>query len=93
MLPGLAGVAEIDSGRTGISESLALVSVSFWPATLPVADALTIGPVTWSYQPSESSYWMKTAVCDHSCDRCSALTTCTINTYSSSGSELLGWAS
>src|SRR5215471_1823197 len=89
MASGLAGVVDFDSGSTGISESLALVSALSCPAML-VADAFTIGPVTWSYQPSESSYWIKTAVCAHSSDRCSALITFTTKTCSRSGSELPG---
>src|SRR5271170_3122138 len=57
----------------------------FWSEA--VADWFTSGLVTWSYQPSESSYAMITAVLCHSWLFCRALTTVTIQFCSSMGSE------
>src|SRR3954471_18498725 len=87
----LAGAVEVDNGRVGMNESFAFVLSSSTP--LALADGLTIGPLTWSYQPSESSYWMNTAASFHSGDCCRAFITWTMNTGSVSGWELPGCAS
>ena len=51
-----------------------------------------MGGITWSYQPSESSQAMTTAMRFHSRSRCSLFTVVTRNTCSSSGSEFSGVA-
>ena len=61
-------------------------------ASSALVEWLTIGPIWWSYQPSESSYAMTTAVSHHSGRRWRKLMTSTMNACSSSGSELLGVA-
>jgi len=62
MAPGSAGVVEVDSGKEGMNESLALALALSPPSPGIVgsgaplfAELLTIGPSAWSYQPSESS--------------------------------------
>jgi len=62
MLPGVAGVVDVDSGKVGMNESLAFVSLLSppMPGMLESVDPkfvelLTMGPSAWSYQPSESS--------------------------------------
>ena len=56
-------------------------------------DWFMIGGMAWSYQPSESSQAMITAVLSHSGSVCRKLITLTMNTCSSSGDELPGWPS
>jgi hypothetical protein len=56
------GVVEVGSGRVGMNESLAFVSLLSPPilglpgsAVARLVELLTAGPSTWSYQSSESS--------------------------------------
>ena len=62
-------------------------------ASAVLVDWFTTGGMTWSYQPSESSQAMITAVLSHSGSVCRKLITFTMNTCSSSGDELPGWPS
>src|ERR1700676_3600376 len=61
-------------------------------SAVPV-DVLTIGPIWWSYHPSESSYMITTAVLFQfrCCSR--KLIVLTINVCSSRGSEYPAWPS
>ena len=56
-------------------------------ASRVVCEELRIGGMAWSYQPSESSYAMTTAVDFQSLDFCSALMVLTRKCCSSIGSE------
>ena len=56
MLPGVAGVVDVDSGKVGMNESLAFVSLLSppMPGMLESVDPkfvelLTMGPSAWSY--------------------------------------------
>jgi len=56
-----------------------------------VFDWLTMGGITWSYQPSESSAATMTAMLFHSGSCCRRFSVLTMNVCSSSGFELPGW--
>src|SRR5215470_6333770 len=62
-------------------------------ASAVVLDWLTVGGITWSYQPSESSYTMITADSCHCGKVCSALMVFTRKVCSSRGSEYSEWPS
>src|SRR6266700_186143 len=58
-----------------------------------VLDGVTIGDMTWSYHPSESSYEIMTAISSHSRLCCNRLMMPTMNCCSARGSEYPAWPS
>src|SRR5579864_9480288 len=56
-------------------------------------DCMVMGPITWSYHPSESSYAMMTAVLLHEGSCSNELMVFTRKVCSSSGSEYPAWPS
>src|SRR5690348_519633 len=62
-------------------------------ASAEVWESLTMGDIWWSYQPSESSYAITTAVLLQSDDFSSRLIVSTRNCCSSSGLEYPAWPS